>query len=235
MPEEKKELEKKEEVKVDEKVVEKAEVTINEDELNKAIKSLEEIVKARKVEEVEEEEEEDEDAEQEKSYSANFGEDETLEKAIEVSDFLQALVDQTETSVDALGKTVNFLQKSMEKFDNGYIESLKKLGEIVKGSVDTLSKKLDGFDERMKNIEQTPIAPAPKSIRKAAEPIQKSFASGEQAEGIDGLGKRQIVDLLEKAVADGKVRDTVLFSFEGSPTFNLAAETKEILKAYLPK
>jgi hypothetical protein len=127
------------------------------------------------------------------------------------------------------------MAKSMEKFDNGYIDSLKKLGEVVKGSVDGLSKKLDGFDERLKKIEETPVTSVPKTIRKAAEPIQKSFASGDAPEGIDGLPKRQVVELLEKAVADGKIRDTVLFSYEGSPTFNLATETKEILKSYLPK
>lgn len=225
MADEKKE-EKKEEIKKAEEKVE--EPTINEDELTKAIKSLEEIVKAKKEEVEEEEEEEKEEEEEEKSYSGNFGENETLEKAIEVSDFLQALVDETETSIDAIGKSVVFMAKSQEKFATQYIDTLKKLNE-------SLTKSFASFDERLKKIEETPVATAPKSIRKAAEPIQKSFASGASPEGIDALNKRQITELMEKAVADGKIRDTVLFSFEGSPTFQLADETKEILKSYLPK
>ncbi len=224
--------EKKEEIKKAEEVVKeevKEEPTINEDELNKAIQSLEDIVKARKKEEVEEEEEEEEEEEvEEKSYTGNFGENETLEKAIEVSDFLQALVDETETSVDALGKSIVFLAKSMEKFDTAYIGSLKQISDV-------LTKSFAGFDERLKKIEQTPIAAAPKTIRKAAEPIAKSFASGNAPEGVDALNKRQTVELMEKAIADGKIKDTVLFSYEGSPTFQLTEDTKEILKSYLPK
>jgi hypothetical protein len=41
------------------------------------------------------------------------------------------------------------------------------------------------------------------------------------------------MELMEKAVADGKIKDSVLFSYEGSPNADLTTDQKEILKSYI--
>jgi hypothetical protein len=211
MAEKKDELKKSEEEKVEEKVT--------EDELLKAITSLEEIVKARpEPEEEEEEEKKEEEEEEEKSFTGNFDQDETLEKAIEVSDFLSALVDQTENSIAALGATVARLEKSMTKFDGGQIEVLRNVGT-----------KLDTLSKRLEVIENMPARGA-KSIIKSAQVIEKSFAGGGET-GIDALPKRKVLDLMEKAVGEGKLQDSKLFAYESANI--LTDDTKDILKSYL--
>lgn len=216
MTEKKEELKKSEEVKEEEKI-EKAEDKVSEEELLKAITSLEDIIKARPDEEDEKEEEKEEE-EEEKSFTGNFDQDETLEKAIEVSDFLSALVDQTENSIAALGTSVARLEKSMTKFDEGQISALKEIGK----SLDTLSKRLEV-------IEQTPVRGA-KSVVKSAQVIEKSFA-GQEDRGVDGLPKRKVLDLMEKAVGEGKLQDSKLFAYESANI--LTDDTKEILKSYM--
>jgi len=220
MTEKKDELKKSEEEKVEEKPIAKAEEKVSEDELLKAITSLEEIVKARPKdleEGAEDKEEEKEEEAEEKSFTGNFQEDETLEKAIEVSDFLSALVDQTENSIAAIGATVARLEKSITRFDGGQIEVLKTVGT-----------KLDDLSKRLEVIENMPARGA-KSIVKSAQVIEKSF-DGTPA-GIDALPKRKVLDLMEKAVGEGKLQDSKLFAYESANI--ITDDTKNILKSYL--
>jgi hypothetical protein len=227
--EEKKEEKKEDLKKVDEKI-EKKEPEITEDELKKSLKDLTDIIKAGRAPVVTEEEEEDEDEEElEESFTGNFEENETIAKAIEVSDFLADLVEQTETSLEAVGKLVKSLQKSEEVFDQKFVDAL---GNI--------SKKFDDMDARLKKIEDTPVAAGPKTIQKSVQKIEKSFtASGKEVEGTDELAalpKRQVMALLEKAVADNKIKDSTLFAYEGSPgVFKFNSEDEEILKSYIKK
>ncbi len=218
MTEKKEELKKSEDEKKEEKPIEKSEEKVTEDELLKAITSLEEIVKAKPEEEKEEKEEEKEEEEEEKSFTGNFGEDETLEKAIEVSDFLSALVDQTENSIAALGATVARIEKSLTNASTGSIEVLKAVGN-----------KLDTLSKRLETIENQPARPA-KSIVKA-QVIEKSFAGGGEKQGVDALPKRKVLDLMEKAITDGKLQDNKLFAYESSNI--ISDETKDILKSYI--
>jgi len=222
--------EKKEEVKKAEGEVK--EPTITEDELIKTIKDLEDIIKAGKkppfVKE-EEEEEEDEEEEEEKSVTGNFEEEETLAKAIEVSDFLAALVDQTEASLDMVADRVEAIKKSASKFDEKFIGGLSSIEKVLK----SLEGRFDKIDDRLTKIEQTPAAPA-KSVVKSGVVLEKSFnTGGAQPEGVDALPKRKVLELIEKAVAEGKLQDNVLFSYEGSPSGFLTPAQKEILKSYL--
>jgi hypothetical protein len=220
--------EEKKEVKQEEKV-EKSEPTITQDDLMKAVSALEELVKARDEEEEEEKEEEEEEKE-EKSFAGNFEENETLEKAVEVSDFLAALVDETETSIDALGREMVRMQKSMGKYDTKFIESLGSVATMLKAVGD----KLDAFDARLKVMEHTPAA-QPKTIMKSAQPIEKSFNTGGEPDGLDTLTRRQKIEIMEKAVADGKLKDTELFNYEANHLAPMSDETKTVLKSYLSK
>lgn len=207
----------------------KAEPTITEDELIKTIKDLEDIIKAGKKPPMEEEEEEDEgdnedeeDEDEEKSVTGNFEEEETLAKAIEVSDFLAALVDQTEASLDMIADRVETIKKSASKFDEKFI-----------GGLSSIEKVLKSLDERLTKIEHTPVGTA-KSVVKSGTVLEKSFnTGGAQPEGVDALPKRKVLELIEKAVAEGKMQDNVLFSYEGSPSGFLTPAQKEILKSYL--
>ena len=218
-----------------EKEVEKSEPTLTEDELIKTIKDLEDIIKAKKAPEPEEDEEDEdeEDEDEEKSFTGNFDEDETLNKAIEVSDYLAALVDQTETSIDAVGGKLSSMEKSLIKFDSKYLEALSGVGTLIKGLTDKVDVMQKAFDERLVKIEKTPIS-LPKSMVKSGNVLEKSFAGDTGVDGgIDQLPRSKVTQLLEKAVADGKIRDGVLFSFEGSRDYALTQDQKELLKAYI--
>ena len=93
--------------------------------------------------------------------------------------------------------------------------------------------RFDKIEDRLKKIEETPASTV-KSVVKSGTVLEKSFnTGGSQPEGIDALPKRKVMELMEKAVADGKLKDHVLFNFEGSPVPVLTAEQKDILKAYL--
>lgn len=230
MPEDIKKDELKEEKKEKaEEKVEKAEATISEDELLKAITSLEDIIKAKKVED--EDEDEDEEEELEESFTDNFDDDETIEKAIEVSDFLKALVEESATSLEAMGKEVSRLKKSADEFDTKHIDALKQFSEVIKGFGTKMDEKFAAIDKRLEVIEQTPIAKA-KSITKAAV-LEKSFTGQAGATEFDQLPRRQVVGLLEKAVGDGKIDANVLFSFEANQQYPLSEGQKEILKSYV--
>lgn len=218
------ELKKAEEAKA-------AEKTISEETLLKAVERLEEFAKARKAAEPEEEEEEEEDLEE--SVTGNFEEDDTLEKAIEVSPFLEALVKETELSIGALsksvGKELNGLKKSISDFDGKQIEAIKEVANIVKGLTDKVTESFKSFDERLKAIEQTPIR-GPKSVLKAVT-IEKSFTEG--SGDLSQVPKRKIVDALEKAVYAGKVKDSILIAYEAEPQFPLTDDVQEIVKSFL--
>lgn len=222
---------KKEDIKKsDEKdKVEKTEPEITEDELKKSLKDLTDIIKAGRVPAPSEEEEEEEEEELEESFTGNFEENETIAKAIEVSDFLADLVEQTETSLEAVGKLVKSLQKSEEAYDSKFL-----------GALENISKKFDAVDERLKKIEETPVQTGAKTIQKSVQKIEKSFtASGKETGEVDELAalpKRQVMGLLEKALADGKIKDSTMFAFEGSPgVFKFTVEDEEILKSYIKK
>jgi len=244
-----KKIEKKEEVAVEkaeaEVKVEKAEVTVTEEELLKAIESLEIFSKASKEieeEEPEEKEEEEEEEEpekkeekEEKSFE-NFDDNDTLEKAIEVSPFLEALVNETSLALEAVGKDIGSLRKSETEFNDKYIETLKSLTEVVKGLHSEMKDFRKSTEDRLLAIEQTPVS-KPKSILKAVE-IKKSFNTGGEGGGesdLRTLPKRVIADALTKAVMDGKMRDTVLMAFEAEHNYGFTPEQEEIVKAYLPK
>jgi hypothetical protein len=223
------ELKKAEEAKAAAEV-KPVEKTISEETLLKAIDNLVEFSKARKVEE---EEEEEEGEEFEESATGNFEEDETLEKAIEVSPFLEALVKETELSIGALGKSVgkelSGLKKSISDFDGKQIEAIKEVASVVKGLTDKVTESFKTFDERLIAIEQTPVR-GPKSVLKAVT-IEKSFAGKEG--DFAGIPKRKVVDALEKAVYAGKIKDSVLIAYEAEPQYPLSEDVQDIVKSFL--
>ena len=105
----------------------------------------------------------------------------------------------------------------MTKFDGGQIEVLKTVGT-----------KLDDLSKRLEVIENMP-ARGVKSIVKSAQVIEKSFEGSPT--GIDSLPKRKVLDLMEKAVGEGKLQDRKLFAYESANI--ITDDTKEILKSYL--
>jgi len=85
---------------------------------------------------------------------------------------------------------------------------------------------------RLKKIEETPVGTR-KSILKAAV-IEKGMISGQGGDDpFATMPKRKIVDLLAKAVEDGKINPNVLFSFEAEQNYPLTDDHKDILKAYI--
>jgi hypothetical protein len=224
------ELKKAEEAKIAEEAKKAEESKITEEKLLKAIDKLVEFSKARKdIEEEEEDEEEEEELEE--SFSGNFGANDTLEKAIEVSPFLEALVGETSTSIKAVGKEVSSLKKSQTEFVDKHIDILKGFSDTIKGLTTKIEEMSKSFDERLKRIEETPVA-LKKSITKVGV-LEKSFSTGVGGDDFTAIPKRKIADALGKAVDAGKINGNVLFAFEAEHNYPLSDEQKEIVKAFL--
>jgi hypothetical protein len=217
--------------------VEKSEI-VTEEDLLKAIDLLTEFTKAQEENEEEDEAEEkgdkeEEEEEEEKSYD-DAEDSETLEKAIEVSPFLEALVNETSLALEAVGNDLGGLKKSMTEFDGKYIEHLKSLTEIVKGLHTEIKDFRKSTEDRLSQIESQPGG-ARKSIIKAVE-IKKSFAGGGSEDSdFASLSKRTVAEALTKAVMDRKIPDTILMAYEAEHNYQLNPAEQEIVKSYLGK
>ncbi len=212
------------------------EAIVTEEDLLKAIDLLTEFTKAQEeTEEDEKKEGDEEEEEEEEEKSLEDSEDsETLEKAIEVSPFLEALVNETSLALEAVGNDIGGLQKSMAEFDGKYIEHLKSLTEIVKGLHAEIKDFRKSTEDRLSQIESQP-AGARKSIVKAVE-IKKSFAGSEGGDAeFASLSKRTVAEALTKAVMDRKIPDTILMAYEAEHNYQLNPSEQEIVKSYLGK
>lgn len=121
-------------------------------------------------------------------------ENDTLQKALDVSDFLQ---EQHAELVKSLGTLAGYLEKSdsrQHEFNLILAKAVADEGRLIKG-----------IAERLSVIEDQP-ARGPKSRGVTASPLEKSFA-GVSAPGMDQLGKSEALDglvgLLEENMAKG--------------------------------
>ncbi len=125
------------------------------------------------------------------TVSKSMAGDEDLQKALDVSDYLQG-------QHDALCKSLETLSKSMEASD----ERQHQFNLVLAGAVAKTGRLLKSLDERLAGIETAP-ARTPKS---AGVPngavLNKSFGAGGEDQG-EQLSKSEILDRMESLLHKG--------------------------------
>ena len=154
-----------------------------------------------------EDDDEDEDEDSKKSFKDDFlGQDEIIEKALEVSEFLEILVDTIGTKIDGFTKQSDLLGRT-----------LFATGKLIK----SMNAKLEEQDEFIKSLQDSidEISNQPigrKSIINAREVTTISKSLEKNNEIKKQLTKGQIVDLLVKSVEKGEIEPLDVTRYETS-------------------
>lgn len=188
-----------------------------------------------KQEDEDEEDEEDEgdDEEMGKSWSA-FSQDPSIADAIDVSPFLESLVEQTSKQLGGLAKSLR--QQSAEQHDvnRTMAGAVYGIGQLVKG----LSEHARRLDERLGLVERQPM-PA-RGFTQVARPMAKSFGAygTEQQSAGEQLSKSQVCSALtymnlQKGIREinGRPTSELVSLYEGGG--QLAPQTLNAVKRFL--
>lgn len=166
------------------------------------------------------EQNEQEDEEVEKSLEDNLKGNDSVKKALEVSEFLDQLVkgisgdlqlqrNELSKSIASTGQATELLAKSFEGIAKSQRVVLETQVELLK-SVRTLSS-------RIQKLEAQPQVRKSVATATQAQVLEKSFGGSGSAANT-GLSKSQISAKLFQGVQEGKVTQDELFAFESLGT-----------------
>lgn len=194
-------------------VQEEEEIIIDEDELMKALKDDEDdedeekIEKEEKKEEKKEEEEDDDDEDDEeeedaeKSFYNQLREDEEIETAMEVSDFLDSLVKSIGKHLDGIDGKISKAQN----FDTVMAKSFLNLGKVV----GAISEKVTSMEKQIETIATSPVGRKGVVSQKEIETITK----GSTNEGVN-ITRGDVVEYLVKGVEAGELSPIEVTKYE---------------------
>jgi hypothetical protein len=168
-------------------------------------------------EDTSEEEESSPEEETAKSLREGIEEDDVVKSAIEVSDFLERLVDQTVESVDGLHKSFSLLKKSQRDFNGDLRDAVVAIGNEVM----RVSKSLDQITEALGN---QPVGRAraqmSKSLQASAVQAGNQQLVQPRFDGDEGgefeFSKSQALEALMTLAQTGKVHPIVVTEYETS-------------------
>lgn len=155
------------------------------------------------------EQEDEEEEEAEKSLSG----DDTIRKAIEVSEFLDALVTRTEEAIQGFSKRIGKIEKSMASAQSETREMVFEIAKSFGTVAEELQKAFSGVEDLKKSFDSAPAHPRKSQMRI----LEKSF--GGEGAGETKLSKSQIASKLTDLAMDGnsgvKAGDVVRFETDG--------------------
>jgi len=164
------------------------------------------------------EEDTDSDEEVEKSLEEELKSDEGVRKALEVSEFLSALVkglsDDLAAHNERLTKSVQSTDQATQLLAKSF-EGIAKSQKVVMETQVELLKSVKALSKRMQRIESQPQVR--KSVASAAKPLEKSFinSAGDVAStNATKLSKSDISAKLFQGVTEGKVAQEDLLAFD---------------------
>jgi DNA-binding ferritin-like protein len=183
--------------KVEEKVDEKKDETpLTEEGLMKGITQIADLVKSLK----EKTDETDDETDTFAKGAADASDE--IRKGIEVSNFLEDLVNEVGDSIDKLNKSQGEGAGAIKK-------SITDMGEIMKSTMETMKASFDALGERMKALETTPVGGRKSVLVKGEE----RFTEGGDEDSAK-ISKAQIVDKLLILKSAGKATTLDIASFE---------------------
>lgn len=150
------------------------------------------------------ESDDDEDNELDKSFTDEADEDEVIRKSVEVSDFLESLVNQIGESIDPLTKA---LIKSQANQEQRYADIAKMVGN--------LSTVVKGLAQELGAIKNSPVR-MKKSVTKEVSAPEKTFEPEDTAnkDGGKELSKSQVADGMFELMKKGEVDPLEISKFE---------------------
>ena len=181
-----------------------------------------------------EDEEDEEDEEEEegvgKSFDA-FRSDPAIGDAIDVSPFLESLVQRTSERMDELGKSLMHQGARQDEVNKSMAVAVYGIGQLVKG----MAPVLEALDTRLQLVERQPMPQKGHTNLTGAQPVRKSFGAGD---GAPQLTKSQVLRTLsylnlEKGMRDigGRPTAEIIYQYEGGG--DLSPQALQTVHQYL--
>ena len=161
--------------------------------------------------EEEDEEDEEEDSEGKSALRKSLEADDNMEKALEVSDFLSALVDEIGYGQEGLEKSLMKVSKNQ----NTLIKSISTLVDVVKtqhGQIEDLQKSLN-------EVLQRPVGRRGAVSQVELQTIKKGLST-EETRAKKPLTRMQISDILFKSFEANEISGNVVSKFEAGVPLN---------------
>ena len=179
----------------------------------------------------------DESSEAEKSFRQTAERDPTVEKAIVVNQFLEALVDQISLAFRGLSKSLTKSLKEVEdrlsaRIDDTVAKSSSsqqqfnvRMAKAISAIGNTVQDDLLGMVDMVKSLADQPVAPRGKAVLSKSEVNQPPWGrtnadqrlasgSGDYVEELREVPSDAINDWLFKGVARGTIDQKLIFAFE---------------------
>lgn len=167
------------------------------------------------------EENEQEDEEVEKSLEDSLKANDSVKKALEVSEFLDQLVKGISNDLlsqrTELSKSIQSTSQATELLAKSF-EGIAKSQRVVLETQAQLLKSIRTLNSRMQKLESQPQGR--KSVASTAQVVEKSFAGQAAPTGVEGLSKAQVSAKLFQGVQEGKIESTELFAYESLGAIN---------------
>ena len=179
------------------------------------------------------EENEQEDEEVEKSLEDNLKGNDSVKKALEVSEFLDTLVKGISSDLVAqrneLSKSVQSTTQATELLAKSF-EGIAKSQRVVLETQAELLKSVRALNSRIQKLESQPQGR--KSAANAAQAVEKSFAGQPPAQTGTQLTKSQISAKLYQGVQEGAIESMELLAFDSLGNINALSA---VAQAYVNK
>lgn len=154
-------------------------------------------------EEVDDEDEEADDESVEKSFQDTLLEDDTIEKALEVSDFLESLVGTLNDSLGGLQKSLGQSMTAQRTINQSLVDTLQ-----------TMAERMEAQENLIKSLQDT-IASQPVGRKAVVNGRElQTLAKSMDAPQPQKLSKSQVIDLLVQGVEQGKIHPLEVTKFE---------------------
>lgn len=150
-----------------------------------------------------------------KSFRQRADQDDTLSKGIEVSDFLESIVNGMSETVEDLKKSVDqrigTFATERRDFDRRLAKAIVRIGNAV----ETLGSALGEQDKALRRVMNMPHVPQRKSVISKSEIVEREFESGLQ-DPIRNIPPSSLVNWLTQKAMSREINEMLVFEFEAS-------------------
>ena len=195
------------------------------DEFTKALdKSLDMLNKSQNLEtsaKVGDAQDEEEEEEVQKSFTESLKEEDAVEKAFEVSEFLEIIAEGIGEHIDGFGSRLEKSLSTQNEVIGMIAKTLTATADVIKSLGSELAEQkmlVKSLSEQVEELAQQPVGRKSVVNAREVQTLQKSFGvrdNGGQAPALR-LTKPVVVDMLVKSFEKGEISGNVVTVFETS-------------------